>query len=118
MKEWIEIAGFVIVILTVLVNIALSVFGRPKTISEISGKLDNLDKKHGLLDMKVSTISEQLYRQGEKLDSYIEKCSSCTNRIGIMEYQLNKSKRLYRKKSEPINTHRKAKQSISNNCRS
>ena len=42
MKEWVEIGGFVIVILTVLVSIALSVFGRPKTISEISGKLDNL----------------------------------------------------------------------------
>jgi hypothetical protein len=59
----VEIGGFVIVILSVLVNIALSIFGRPKTISEISDKLSCLiqEQEH---------ICKQLKPSGRKLTSF------------------------------------------------
>jgi len=102
MKEWTEIVGFVVLIAGVLVNIAISIFGRPKTMQEVSGKLDNLDKNHELLRLQVSNISDQLNKQGQKLDAYIDKCADCTNRIGIMEYKIGKGKRLYRRKDDPV----------------
>lgn len=90
MKEWVEIGGFVVVILSVLVNIALSVFGRPKTISEISDKLSCLIQEQ-------EYICKQLKAQWEKIDLHSEILVKYGQELAILKDRWNRE----------INGHRK-----------
>ena len=67
-----EMVGAIVVILSVVVNLYLTVFGKPESVKELSEKIDMLHNGQAIILNSNEQINKQIKAQWEKIDMHTE----------------------------------------------
>lgn len=89
MTNWIEVAGFGVVILTLLANIAFSIWGKPPNIQKILEELKQLREENIRRSQEQAEFCRQMKAVWEKIDFLTEMAITHAKKISYMEGKLN-----------------------------